>query len=81
VTFHFFFFFFLPLFFSFFGSHCLCSDKHIVYPVTMEQHMMEGSYHKVIKASHHVPSPSAAFFVSLVADTVRLQIAECISRA
>jgi hypothetical protein len=47
----------------------------------MEQHMMEGSYHKVIKASHHVPSPSAAFFVSLVADTVRLQIAECISRA
>jgi 26S proteasome regulatory subunit N12 len=57
------------------------ADPHIAYPVAMEQHMMEGTYHKVLAASRTAPSPWCAFFVQLLSETVRAQIAECLSRA
>ncbi len=57
------------------------SDKHIQYPVSMEQCMMEGTYHKVIAAAGRAPSPWCAFFAHLLAETVRVQIAESFSSA
>ncbi len=57
------------------------SDRHIQYPVALEQHMMEGTYHKVIGAASSAPSPWCSFFVHLLSETVRMQIAESFSRA
>jgi 26S proteasome regulatory subunit N12 len=56
-------------------------DKHIQYPISMEQCMMEGTYHKVIAAAGRAPSPWCAFFAHLLAETVRLQVAESFASA
>ena len=57
------------------------SDRFIQYPVAMEQYMMEGSFHKVIVSADKAPSASFNLFVKMLGETVRVQIAECISSA
>jgi len=52
--------------------------KHAVY---LEQCMMEGSYNKVIKHRAEVPSERHAYFMEMLMDTVRNEIAECTIKA
>jgi 26S proteasome regulatory subunit N12 len=56
-------------------------EKFIQYPMAMEQYMMEGAFHKVISSANQAPSPSYGLFVKMLGETVRVQIAECISHA
>lgn len=58
------------------------SDPFVQYPVTLEQQMMEGAFHKVIKSlKSGLPSQYFGPFAARLSETVRLQIAECLSRA
>jgi len=42
---------------------------------------MEGAYNKVLKAKDAVPSDSYTFFMELLMDTVRDEIADCMAKA
>eukprot|EP01118_Nematostelium_gracile_P006096 TRINITY_DN194_c0_g1_i1.p1 TRINITY_DN194_c0_g1~~TRINITY_DN194_c0_g1_i1.p1 ORF type:complete len:278 (-),score=83.42 TRINITY_DN194_c0_g1_i1:27-809(-) len=53
------------------------SNVYIKHPVQLEQYMMEGSYNKVLKATSDVPSKYFSFFMGLLMNTVRDQIASC----
>jgi len=56
-------------------------NLYIKFPVQLEQWMMEGAYNKVFKAKASVPSESYYFFMDLLMETVRNEIADCIDKA
>uniref|UniRef100_A0A8C5SMX1 Proteasome 26S subunit, non-ATPase 8 n=1 Tax=Laticauda laticaudata TaxID=8630 RepID=A0A8C5SMX1_LATLA len=45
------------------------------------QYLMEGSYNKVFLAKGNIPAESYAFFIDILLDTVRDEIASCIEKA
>ena len=53
-------------------------NKYIKYAIELEQFMMEGSYHKVIKAKQNPPTDSYLLFIEPLMETVRAEIADCI---
>lgn len=57
------------------------SERAIQYPVAMEQYMMEGAYYRAVQGCRQTPSPLFDVYARMLAQTVRTQIAECISRA
>jgi 26S proteasome regulatory subunit N12 len=57
------------------------SDVYIQYPVELEQHLMEGSYNKVLTARDASPSPNYLFFMDILVDTVREKISDCSEKA
>ncbi len=57
------------------------AERFIQYPVAMEQYMMEGAYYHAVQGCRQTPSPLFDVFARMLAQTVRTQIAECISRA
>eukprot|EP00124_Ichthyophonus_hoferi_P001975 Ihof_evm7s120 gene=Ihof_evmTU7s120 len=57
------------------------STPYIAYPVHMEQYMIEGSYNKILHARSEAPAPSYSFFVNVLSDTVREEIASCCEKA
>eukprot|EP00041_Stephanoeca_diplocostata_P004432 m.45056 g.45056 ORF g.45056 m.45056 type:complete len:269 (-) comp15111_c0_seq1:212-1018(-) len=59
----------------------LQSNLYIRYPVALEQYLMEGAYNKVFLSKGNVPAETYAFFVDLLLDTVRDEIADCCERA
>lgn len=59
----------------------LQQNTHIKYPVLLEQRLMEGSYNKILIARSAVPHPLMAFFVELLAQTVRDKLSECAEKA
>lgn len=42
---------------------------------------MEGSYNKVFLAKSHVPSPYYTFFIDVLLNTIRIEIASCLETA
>lgn len=56
-------------------------EKFIQYPMAMEQFIMEGAYHRAIQGCRQTPSKLFDFVAHILGQTVRLQIAECVSRA
>jgi len=56
-------------------------DLYIKHSVQIEQSMMEGTYNKVLKAKNSVPAPSYSYFMDILMDTVRNEIADCIAKA
>lgn len=56
-------------------------NVYIRHPIALEQFIMEGSYHKVRSARADVPAESYTFFMDILMDTVRNEIADCIERA
>ena len=46
---------------------------------TPSQYLMEGSYNKVFLARFNVPAESYLFFIDILLDTIREQIASCMS--
>ncbi|XP_054711664.1 26S proteasome non-ATPase regulatory subunit 8-like [Uloborus diversus] len=57
------------------------SNVYIKHPVSMEQYLMEGSYNKVFLSGDNVPAESYNFFINILLDTVRNEIAACIEKA
>eukprot|EP00026_Physarum_polycephalum_P011718 Phypoly_transcript_11959.p1 GENE.Phypoly_transcript_11959~~Phypoly_transcript_11959.p1 ORF type:complete len:266 (-),score=33.02 Phypoly_transcript_11959:84-881(-) len=56
-------------------------NVYIRHPIALEQFIMEGSYHKVRSARADVPAESYTFFMDILMDTVRSEIADCSERA
>nr|XP_037274761.1 26S proteasome non-ATPase regulatory subunit 8-like [Rhipicephalus microplus] len=57
------------------------SNVYINHPVRLEQFLMEGSYNKVFKSKDNVPAANYSFFMDILLDTVRDEIARCIEKA
>lgn len=56
-------------------------DPYLSFPVQLERCLMEGSYSKIFSANKNIPAPSYSFFMELLADTTRAEIAKCIKRS
>lgn len=52
-------------------------DPNIAFGIKLEQHLMEGSYNKVLEAREHVPNPFFRFFLAHLLQTVRENLADC----
>ena len=58
------------------------SVVYIKYPAQLEQHIMEGSYNKVLAAKQQgVFQQEGVYFMDMLVDTVRDEIAECSEKA
>lgn len=57
------------------------NNVYIRHPVSLEQYIMEGSYNKVLLAKGNVPAESYNFFIDILMDTVRNEIASCMEKA
>ncbi|GFS25548.1 26S proteasome non-ATPase regulatory subunit 8 [Elysia marginata] len=57
------------------------SNIYIKHPVSMEQYLMEGSYNKVFLARGNVPADNYNFFIDILLNTIRDEIAGCIEKA
>jgi len=57
------------------------NNVYIRHPVSLEQYIMEGSYNKVLLAKGNVPAESYNFFIDILMDTVRNEIASCLEKA
>jgi len=56
-------------------------NMYIRHPVSLEQYIMEGSYNKVLLAKGNVPAESYNFFIDILMETVRNEIASCMEKA
>mmetsp|Transcript_17296 Transcript_17296/g.56606 ORF Transcript_17296/g.56606 Transcript_17296/m.56606 type:complete len:265 (-) Transcript_17296:985-1779(-) len=56
-------------------------NVYIKHAIDLEQYLMEGSYHKVMAARSNVPAESYRYFMDLLAETVRAEIASCCEKA
>jgi 26S proteasome regulatory subunit N12 len=54
---------------------------YIKHPVSIEQYLMEGSYNKVFLARGNVPAANYKFFMDILLQTVRDEIASCLEKA
>lgn len=61
--------------------NCLQNDIFINYPLLLEQCLMEGSYNKIFNAKLTVPSQTYSFFMDLLLETIRGEIAGCLESA
>jgi 26S proteasome regulatory subunit N12 len=59
----------------------IAKNVYIIHPVSLEQWLMEGSYNKVFLSKGNVPAESYTFFIDLLLETIRKEIAECIEKA
>ncbi|GCB66829.1 26S proteasome non-ATPase regulatory subunit 8 [Scyliorhinus torazame] len=57
------------------------TNVYIKHPVSLEQYLMEGSYNKVFLAKGNIPAESYTFFIDILLDTIRDEIAGCIEKA
>ena len=58
------------------------SNIYIKYPAQLEQHIMEGSYNKVLAAkAEGVFQKEGMYFMDMLVDTVREEIADCSEKA
>ncbi|XP_059171363.1 26S proteasome non-ATPase regulatory subunit 8-like [Physella acuta] len=57
------------------------NNIYIKHPVSMEQYLMEGSYNKVFLARGNVPADNYNFFIDILLNTIRDEIAGCIEKA
>ncbi|XP_077336851.1 26S proteasome non-ATPase regulatory subunit 8 [Lithobates pipiens] len=57
------------------------ANVYIKHPVSLEQYLMEGSYNKVFLAKGNIPAESYTFFIDILLDTIRDEIAGCIEKA
>jgi len=57
------------------------NNTYITYPVRLEQFIMEGSYNKVIDTKGNVPAASYSYFIEILLDTIRDEIASCMEKS
>lgn len=61
--------------------HEIRQNVYISHPVSLEQWLMEGRYNKLFMSKDNVPAESYNFFIDLLLDTIRAEIAACIEAA
>ncbi|CAD5123904.1 DgyrCDS12211 [Dimorphilus gyrociliatus] len=59
----------------------LYTNIYIRHPVSIEQYLMEGAYNKVFLAKGNVPAESYIFFMNILLNTIRDEIASCLEKA
>ncbi|KAL3285311.1 hypothetical protein HHI36_019420 [Cryptolaemus montrouzieri] len=59
----------------------LQNNVYIRHPLSIEQYLMEGSYNKIFLAKGNVPAKSYNFFMDILLDTIRNEIANCVEKA
>lgn len=59
----------------------LHENIYIRHPVQLEQSLMEGSYNKVWNARQDVPAKEYLFFIDILMETIRNEIASCSEKA
>lgn len=59
----------------------LNNNPAIQHPVKLEQSLMEGSYNRVWSSRSVVPAPEYLFFIDILMDTIRNEIASCSEKA
>uniref|UniRef100_A0A7R8Z8B3 26S proteasome non-ATPase regulatory subunit 8 n=2 Tax=Timema TaxID=61471 RepID=A0A7R8Z8B3_TIMDO len=57
------------------------SNVYVRHPLSLEQYLMEGSYNKIFLAKGNVPAESYNFFMDILLDTIRDEIAGCLEKA
>ncbi|KAG8302002.1 26S proteasome non-ATPase regulatory subunit 8 [Homalodisca vitripennis] len=57
------------------------SNVYIRHPLSLEQYLMEGNYNKIFLAKGNVPAESYNFFIDILLETVRDEIATCLEKA
>lgn len=53
------------------------TNDFLKFPVAYEECLMQGSYNKIFKQCQNLPSPSYQFFVDLLFESIREQVASC----
>merc|ERR550517_594802 len=53
----------------------------INYPVSLEQYLMEGCYNKIFLARDKAPASSYNYFLGILVDTIRDEIAACMEKS
>ncbi|XP_017783750.1 PREDICTED: 26S proteasome non-ATPase regulatory subunit 8-like [Nicrophorus vespilloides] len=56
-------------------------NVYIRHPLSIEQFLMEGSYNKIFLAKGNVPAKNYNFFMDILLDTIRGEIAVCLEKA
>ncbi|KAG0333982.1 hypothetical protein BG004_000605 [Podila humilis] len=59
----------------------LNTNPCIQHPVKLEQSLMEGSYNRVWSSRSEVPAPEYLFFIDILMNTIRSEIASCSEKA
>lgn len=59
----------------------LQANVYLRHPMALEQYLMEGSYNKVHLAKDNVPAESYHFFMDVLVDTIREEIASGLERS
>lgn len=59
----------------------LQENVYIRCPVALEQYLMEGNYNKVFLTKGNVPAENYQFFVNMLLDTLRDEIAACLEKS
>ncbi|CAH0561009.1 unnamed protein product [Brassicogethes aeneus] len=59
----------------------LQNDVYIRHPLSIEQYLMEGSYNKIFLAKGNVPAKNYNFFMDILLNTIRGEIAVCLEKA
>ena len=54
---------------------------YIKHPISLEQFLMEGSFHKVLLLKGNVPAQNYNYFMDILIGTIRNEIASCIEKA
>jgi len=57
------------------------NNVYIKHPIEIEQGLMEGSYAKVWNARSNVPAEEYLYFIDILMETIRNDIAECSEQA
>ena len=56
-------------------------NVYIKKPVSLEQFLMEGNYHKIFLSKEDIPDPYYALFIDILIETIRNEIAACAENA
>ncbi|KAF5400090.1 Epididymis secretory sperm binding protein Li 91n [Paragonimus heterotremus] len=59
----------------------ITSNLYINHPVSMEQYLMEGNFQRVFLSKDNVPSRRYDFFIDILLNTTRNEVASCIEAA
>ncbi|XP_073986209.1 regulatory particle non-ATPase 12 [Rhodnius prolixus] len=57
------------------------SNVYVRHPLSLEQYLMEGNYNKIFLAKGNVPAESYNFFIDILLETIRNEIAGCLEVA
>lgn len=56
-------------------------NVYIKHPISLEQFVMEGSFHKVFLSKGNVPAENYTYFIDILIKTIRDEIASCAEKA